>query len=106
LGTLTESAPLTPAVASLSNPAQPKIAFPASADRVTAQLGPDGRLFYLDTASGKLMVFVPDAYEPNGVGVRYPMNPGANDLVVPTPACDAGVSGFWLEPDSTQFVYQ
>ncbi|MBK7862274.1 MAG: hypothetical protein IPJ65_27435 [Archangiaceae bacterium] len=106
LGLLTSTVDAgTYALADLANPDAPIVAFPAGFQPESLQLGPDGRVFYFESVSGRVMQLASDAFEQTRTGAsRYPADPALNDTQSATPSC-LMVTGFWVRPDTGAVVY-
>jgi hypothetical protein len=104
LGSLSGVTCAPSAIASLKEPALESVGFPCGIDRQSVVIRPsDGRLLYLDTMAKKVRAFARDQhpYDTGQDACRYPDNPTANDVDVPTTACDnsGGPADFRLAPD-------
>lgn len=92
------------AVAALASPDVESVGFGCGVDARSAAIRPsDGRLVYVDGESGRMLVFRKDAYayDESAAACTYPADPGANDQVIATTACDSlgAPSEFLFAPD-------
>lgn len=97
------------AVAALSSPDVQSVGFGCDADARSAAIRPsDGRLVYID-GDGRLLVFRKDAYsyDAGTAACVYPADPGSNDQVIATTACNSlgAPSEFLFAPDEDDYWY-
>jgi hypothetical protein len=93
------------AVAALASPDVESVGFGCGVDAGSAAIRPsDGRLVYVDSEGGRVLVFSKDAhaYDPSAAACTYPADPGSNDQVIATDACSGSIgtpSEFLFAPD-------
>lgn len=97
------------AVAAVSSPDVQSVGFACGADASSAAIRPsDGRLVYID-GDGRLLEFRKDAYsyDAGTAACVYPADPGSNDPVITTTACNSlgAPSEFLFAPDQEGFWY-
>lgn len=93
----------TRGVAPLSAVDQPCLGLP-DLNTMTVQLRPSDHALLHLSSDGQLRVVQPDALIQDSKGVvSFPTSAVANDDLVATPGCDAGVMEFRVAPDSTLF---